>query len=613
MSDSTLSALKKLQDELLADYDETKPCLTVCAGSGCCASGALEVYDALQKAITDSGMDAKVVLKKTGCRGFCEQGPLVMLLPTKTLYVKVKAANANDIVTKTLGEGQVIETLLYKDPASGSRIANEEDIPFYKEQTRVLTKNSPYIDPESLADYIRLGGYQALCKAIAMKPEEIIAEVKDSGLRGRGGAGFPTGLKWRMCFDTPSETKYIVVNCDEGDPGSFHDQSLMAANPFSILEGVIIGAYTLGVKKAYIYVRYEYTQAVEKINKAVKTAYDQGLLGKNILGSGIDLDVVVQLAASAFVSGEETGILNAIEGKVPEPRKRPYFPARSGLWGKPTVVSNVKTWASIPYIINNGAAWYKGLGTEKSGGTTIVSIVGDVKNPGFAEVKIGTSLRDIIEKIGGGKKKRELKAVQTGGPAGAYIPVSKWDIPFDYEPLKEAGSMFGSVLEARSVNTCMVQKTIKSLEFSIDESCGHCTSCREGIPAMLDLLYDIADGDGYEDDLDTLNDIALTVRDGSMCNLGRTASMIVLAAIDDYRDEFLSHIEKGKCPGGGCKELITYVIDPDKCRACGTCQRGCPVKAISGEQKEKRSIDPKICIRCSSCYNACPFDAIRYE
>ena len=474
--------LEQLREEILAGRDLSKPCLTVCAGTGCCASGALEVRDALEKAVAEQGVAADVDLKITGCRGFCEQGPLVAVLPSKIFYTRVKAKDAAQIVQKTIGEGEVVERLLFQDPATGQRIVHEDEVPFYQKQKRVLLKDSGTIDPTSIEDYLAVGGYQALSRALVqMKPEEIIQEVKDAGLRGRGGAGFPAATKWQLCRQAPGDVKYVICNADEGDPGSFQDRSIIEANPHSVLEGIIIGAYAIGANQGYIYIRHEYPLAVERLELALEAARAHGLLGENILGSGFDFDVTIQLGAGAFVCGEETALMASIEGYAGEPRSRPPYPSESGLWGKPTNINNTKTWASVPYIIKNGADWYAQMGTETSKGTTIFSLVGKVKNTGLVEVPLGISIRELIEGIGGGAPDgARLKAVQTGGPSGGCIPESLWDLPVDYDSLKEAGSMMGSGgMIVMDENTCMVDMARYFLEFNKFESCGKCTACRD--------------------------------------------------------------------------------------------------------------------------------------
>ena len=605
--------LEKLREEILAGRDLTKPILTVCAGTGCCASGALEVRDALEVQIKEQGVDAQVELKITGCRGFCEQGPLVAVLPKHIFYTKVKAKDAGEIVRKTIVNGETVDRLLFKDPITGQRLVHETDIPFYKEQQRVLLKDSGYINPTLIEDYLAVGGYQALPKALLdMTPDAVIAEVKKSGLRGRGGAGFPAGVKWELARKAPGDQKYVICNADEGDPGAFQDRSLIEANPHSLLEGIIIGGFAIGANKGYIYLRHEYPLAVERMEIAVKAAREHGLLGKNILGSGFDFDLVVQLGAGAFVCGEETALMASIEGKMGEPRSRPPYPAQRGLWGKPTNINNVKTWASVPYIIKNGSDWYSKIGTETSKGTTVFSLVGKVKNTGLIEVPLGITLRDLIEKIGGGASgDLPLKAVQTGGPSGGCIPESLWHLPVDYESLKSAGSMMGSGgLIVMDESTCMVDMARYFLQFSRFESCGKCSACREGVRRMHEILEYITQGLGQEGDIERLEEIGQAVQKGSLCALGQTAPNPVLTMIKYFREEYEAHIRDKKCPAGVCKDLIEFYIFAENCTGCTLCARSCPVDAISGERKQLHVIDSEVCIRCGMCREVCNQNAV---
>jgi NADH:ubiquinone oxidoreductase subunit F (NADH-binding)/(2Fe-2S) ferredoxin/Pyruvate/2-oxoacid:ferredoxin oxidoreductase delta subunit len=605
--------LEKWREEILAGRDPSKPCITVCAGTGCCASGGVEVRDALRSAIKEQGVEAQVDLKITGCRGFCEQGPLVAILPEKIFYTQVKPKDASEIVAKTIVAGEVVERLLYTDPLTGKRIVHEEDVPFYKEQQRVLLKDSGSIDPTSIEDYVAVGGYKALSKALLeMRPGEIIDEVKRSGLRGRGGAGFPAGVKWERCRQAEGDVKYVICNADEGDPGAFQDRSLIEANPHSVLEGIIIGAYAIGASQGFIYIRHEYPLAVERIHIAAEQATKYGLLGENILGSGFNFNLAVQLGAGAFVCGEETALMASIEGRIGEPRPRPPYPAQSGLWGKPTNINNVKTWAAVPYIIKNGAGWYTQMGTETSKGTTIFSLVGKVNNTGLIEVPMGITLRRLINDIGGGVSNgSKLKAVQTGGPSGGCIPESLMDLPVDYESLKQAGSMMGSGgMIVMDENTCMVDMARYFLSFTKFESCGRCTACREGIGRMYEILDYITRGYGQEGDIELLEELGQAVKAGSLCALGQTAPNPVLTTIRYFRDEYEAHIRDKTCPAGVCKELITFYVIPEKCPGCGLCLRSCPEGAITGDKKVPHVIDEGSCIRCGICREVCNFDAI---
>ncbi|PKN85891.1 MAG: NADH-quinone oxidoreductase subunit NuoF [Chloroflexi bacterium HGW-Chloroflexi-8] len=606
-------ALEELRDELMATYDPSKPCVTVCAGTGCCASGALEVKAALDEEIKKQGADVHVDIKITGCRGFCEQGPLVAVLPTKIFYTKVKQSDAAQIIAKTILKGEIIDKLLYKDPVTGEKITHETDIPFYKEQHRILLHDSGSIDPTSFEDYLIVGGYKALAKALlTMQPVEIIEEVNQSGLGGRGGAGFPTGKKWQLCRQAPGTEKYVIVNADEGDPGAFQDRSLIEANPHSVLEGFIIGAFAIGANHGYVYIRHEYPLAVERIKIAINKAREHGLLGKNILGSGFDFDVTVQMGAGAFVCGEETALMASIEGFLGEPHARPPYPAQSGLWGKPTNINNVKTWATVPYIINKGAGWYSQMGTETSKGTTIFSLVGKINNTGLVEVPMGISLRDLIEKVGGGSpSEKKLKAVQTGGPSGGCIPESLWDVPVDYKSLGKLGSIMGSGgMIVMDESTCMVDIARYFLNFSRFESCGKCTACREGVTRMYETLDYITRGYGQEGDIEQLEELCKSIKAGSLCGLGQTAPNPVLTTIKYFREEYEAHIREKTCPAGVCKELITFYILPDKCTGCSLCARYCGDQAISGEKGGLYVIDPDKCQRCGVCREVCNFDAV---
>ncbi|MFN2236356.1 MAG: NADH-quinone oxidoreductase subunit NuoF [Anaerolineales bacterium] len=608
--------LNKLREELLASRDSTIPSIMVCGGTGCLALASDEVAQALEKALVDQGVKAKVELKTTGCPGFCEQGPLLVIHPERIFYVRVKPKDAAEIVSKTIANGEIIERLLYEDPMTGEKIVHETDVPFYKEQTRILLKNSGLIDPRRIEDYIAVGGYKALNKALfEMTPQEVIDEVKRSGLRGRGGAGFSTGVKWELCRKAKGDTKYIICNADEGDPGAFQDRGLIEGNPHSILEGIMIGAYAIGASKCFVYIRHEYPLAVELISFAVQQAREYGLLGEDILGSGFDLDIVIQLGAGAFVCGEETALMASIEGRIGEPRARPPYPAQSGLWGKPTNINNVKTWAWIPHIINNGAEWFTQMGTEKSKGTTIFSVVGNVKNTGLVEVPMGISIRRLIEDIGGGASNgNKLKAVQTGGPSGGCIPESLWHLPVDYDSLREAGSIMGSGgMIVMDESTCMVDVARYFLEFSKFESCGKCSACREGVRRMYEILDYITRGYGEEGDIELLESLGQAVKTGSLCGLGQTAPNPVLTTIRYFRDEYEAHIKEKRCPAGVCKELITFYIVPEKCPGCSLCARYCSEDAISGEKGQPYVIDPNKCGRCGVCREVCNFDAVIVE
>jgi NADH-quinone oxidoreductase subunit F len=609
---TTARQLEQLRDEILAGRDPNQPYISVCAGTGCCATGALEVRDALAEALAEQELEVPMEVKITGCRGFCEQGPLVAILPEKILYTKVQPRHAALIVKKTILAGEYVQSLVFKDPISGEQIVHEEEIPFYKKQQRVLLKDSGAIDPTAIEDYLAVGGYQALARALTeLKPEEIIAAVKHAGLRGRGGAGFPAGVKWELCRNAPGEPKYLICNADEGDPGAFQDRSIIEANPHSVLEGIIIGAYAIGASEGYIYIRHEYPLAVERIAKAVESARDYGFLGEDILGSGFSFDLIIQLGAGAFVCGEETALMASIEGYIGEPRARPPYPAVSGLWGQPTNINNVKTWAAVPYIIRRGADWYRGMGTESSKGTSIFSLVGNIKNTGLVEVPLGITLRELIEGVGGGGSNGKLKAVQTGGPSGGCIPEHLWDMPVDYESLQGAGSMMGSGgMIVMDENTCMVDIARYFLEFNKFESCGKCAACREGVRRMHEILDYITRGFGEPGDIELLEELGQAVKTGSLCGLGQTAANPVLTTIRYFREEYEAHIAEKRCPAGVCKELITYYIEPEKCPGCMLCLKGCPANAITGAKKEVHVIDDQLCVRCGICREVCNLDAV---
>jgi NADH-quinone oxidoreductase subunit F len=610
---ASVEELEKRRERILAVRDPGKPVITVCAGTGCTAGGGMEVFDSLSASIKNHGVQDKVDLKITGCRGFCEQGPLVSILPENIFYCKVAPKDAENIIGKTVVEGKVVDKLLYKDPVTGQRIVHEEEIPFYREQKRVLLKDSGSIDPTSFEDYLAIGGYKGLAKALTgMTPEDITAEVKKAGLRGRGGAGFPTAVKWELCRSAKGSPKYIVCNADEGDPGAFQDRSLIEANPHSVLEGMIIGAYAIGASHGYIYIRNEYPLAVERIEIAVEDLRDNGLLGDNILGSGFSFDMTVQLGAGAFVCGEETALMASIQGSVGEPWPRPPYPAHKGLWGKPTNINNVKTWASVKYIVEHGADWYSQWGTETSKGTTIFSLVGKVNNTGLIEVPLGITLRRLIENIGGGVPGgKKIKAVQTGGPSGGCIPEHLLDLPVDYDSLREAGSMMGSGgMIVMDESTCMVDITRYFLSFSKFESCGKCAACREGTKRMYEIVDYITQGLGQEGDLELLEEIAQSVKRGSLCGLGQTAPNPVLTTLRYFRDEYEAHIKEKTCPAGACKSLITYYVVPENCKGCMLCLKACPEKVITGEKGQLHVIDEKACVRCGICKEVCNLNAI---
>lgn len=607
--------LEKRRQEILSKRDPNKPCITICSGTGCQAYGSEKVNAALEKEVKKQGLRAEVDIRRTGCHGFCERGTLVVIYPEEICYVNVQPEDAAEVV-RSAKENKVIDRLLYVDPTTGEKVIHESEIPFYKYQNRIVFGNNRRIDPKSIDDHIALGGYSALSKALSqMTQEEVIEEVKRAGLRGRGGGGFPTGAKWQTTRDAIGEPKYVIVNCDEGDPGAYMDRSLMEGNPHSVLEGLTIGAYAIGSHEGFIYVRAEYPLAVENVGIAIQQAERCGLLGKNILGSGFDFEVKVHRGAGAFVSGESSALMTAIEGDVGEPRPKYVHTSEKGIWDKPSCLNNVETWANVPLIINDGATWYASIGTERSKGTKIFSLVGKVNNTGLVEVPMGITLRDIVYKIGGGTPRgKKFKAIQTGGPSGGCIPEQFLDSRVDFDELARLGSMMGSGgMIVMDEDTCMVDTARYFLDFLADESCGKCTPCREGIKQMLDILTDICGGRGREGDIELLEELSEVIRDTSLCALGATAPNPVLTTIQYFRDEYEAHIKEKKCPAYVCKELVSYYIDPAKCQACMICLRSCPAEAISGGKNQIHVIDQSKCTKCGSCFDLCPprFNAVK--
>jgi len=553
-------------------------------------------------------MEDAIEVKSTGCHGFCEKGPLMIVWPEGIFYHHVKASDAAAIVGSACDGRRPLSRLLYKDPVSGQTVLHEEDVPFYRLQQRVLFGNNGRIDPKSIDDYLRVGGYAGLAKVLTeFTPEQVIEAVKRSGLRGRGGAGFPTGRKWEVMYQQTGTPKYLICNADEGDPGAFMDRSLLEGNPHSVVEGMIIGAYALGASEGYVYVRAEYPLAVQHLSVALAQAEEAGLLGENILGSGLNFCVHLVQGAGAFVCGEETALIASIEGGVGEPSPRPPYPAQKGLWGKPTVINNVKTWASVPVVINRGPDWYSAIGTERSKGTMVFSLVGKINNTGLVEVPMGITLRKMIYEIGGGiPEGKSLKAVQIGGPSGGCIPASMIDLPIDYEALTQAGSMMGSGgMVVMDQDTCMVDVARYFMEFLEEESCGKCFPCRKGTQRLREILTRISRGQGKEDDLLLLEDLGWMVRETSLCGLGQTAPNPVLTTLRYFRDEYLAHVREKRCPAKVCKELITYRIEPTLCDGCGACVRVCTTEAILGEKKKVHSIDNAKCIKCGACLEVC--------
>jgi len=591
-------------------YDKT---VTVCAGTGCCASGCLEVLSALKDELGKNRLEDRIRIRTTGCHGFCEQGPLLVIEPDNIFYCHVSPEDVAEIVTRTLRDDKTIDKLLYLDEKSGKKITLEKEIPFYAAQQRALLGNNKLIDPCDINDYIIQGGYSAFIEALtSMDPGDIIKEVRDSGLRGRGGGGFPTGKKWEYCRNAEGDTKVVICNADEGDPGAYMDRSILEGNPHAVIEGMLIGAFAIGAGEGYIYVRNEYPLAVKHSKIAVQQAEELGLLGENILGTGFSFDIKISRGGGAFVCGESTALMASLEGKVGEPRPKDVHTTDRGYKDLPTNLNNVETWANVPYIINNGAAWFSSIGTEGSKGTKIFALTGQVRNTGLVEVPMGVSLRKIIYDIGGGSATgKKIKAVQTGGPSGGCLPVESFDLKVDFETLSDAGSMVGSGgMVVMDESTCMVDVAKYFLNFLIDESCGKCVPCRIGLRRMRDIIEDITEGRGTKEQLDLLEDTAETVSLASLCALGKTAPNPALSTIKYFRSEYEAHINEKRCPAGVCRDLIKYSIDKDKCTGCGVCVKHCAHGAISGEKKKPHVIDAEKCAKCGICVEKCAFNAI---
>ena len=597
--------------------------LTLCCGNGCNANGAHEVLEALTAELARRELPVKIdildekqdgiTLAAGGCQGLCQFGPLMTIEPHNLLYTRVRPEDAADIVEETVLNGRALDRLLLSDPVTGAKYRSREDVPFFKHQTAVLLADCGTLDSRNMAEYIARDGYTAAADAIfTMAPEDVCLEVLNSGLRGRGGGGFPTGKKWQLTQAVASEKKYVVCNGDEGDPGAFMDDAVMEGNPHAILEGMLIAGYAIGADEGYIYVRAEYPNAIKSLNRAIFQARDAGILGEHVMGSPFSFDLHIKEGAGAFVCGEETALLASIEGERGMPRPKPPFPAQSGLWGKPTVINNVETFANIPKIILHGADWFRSVGADKSPGTKTFALTGEVVNTGLIEVPLGTTLRQVVYDIGGGiRTGRDFKAVQIGGPSGGCLTTEHLDLPLDYDSLKAAGAMVGSGgLVVLDEGTCMVEFARYFMHFTQSESCGKCVLCREGTRRMLEILERIVNGRGSMEDLDLLQELAETVRDGSLCGLGKTAPNPVLSTLRYFRDEYIAHVRDGICPAGQCSHFKQYVIDPDKCKGCGLCARRCPAGAIAGELKKPFVIDQDTCIKCGVCAEVCKFDAV---
>ena len=603
---------KELDLRVNTAADTREKHILVCRGTGCTSSNSPNIIDNFRKILKEKNIQNVRVIR-TGCFGLCAKGPIVIVRPEDTFYAMVTPDDCREIIEKHIEKGEIVERLLCKD-LDNKMVKRLDELNFYKKQKRIALKNCGVIDPEQIDEYIAFDGYKALEQVLtSMTPEEVINEISESGLRGRGGAGFPTGKKWLFTSQAKSDKKYVVCNADEGDPGAFMDRSILEGDPHSVLEAMEIAGYSVGADKGYIYVRAEYPIAVQRLQVAIEQARDYGLLGKNIFGTDFSFDIEIRLGAGAFVCGEETALLESIEGRRGQPRLKPPYPANSGLWGKPTLINNVETFANITRIILNGAKWYASIGTEKSKGTKVFALGGNVNNIGLVEVPMGTTLREIVFDIGGGiPNGREFKAAQTGGPSGGCIPSEHLDIPIDYESLSSIGSMMGSGgLIVMDDSKCMVNISKFYLDFTVSESCGKCTPCRIGTKRMSELLEKICNGEADEDDLYKLEKLALNIKESSLCGLGQTAPNPVLSTLKYFRDEYMEHIKYKRCRAGQCKALANIEIDPEKCRGCGICQRNCPVNAITGDPGKPYKIDPYICIKCGTCVEKCPFLAIK--
>ena len=587
--------------------------ILVCTGTGCSATGSAGLIDEFNKQLQAAGLDKEVRVVKTGCLGLCNVGPNVVVYPEGVYYCHVSPENVKEIVEEHLLKGRPVAHLLYSDDESTGKATNLTETPFYQDQVRIALRNCGIINPEDIDEYIAYDGYAALAKVLTeMTPQDVIDEIKASGLKGRGGAGFPTGMKWQFAANSPGPVKYACCNADEGDPGAFMDRSVLEGDPHSVLEAMTIAGYAIGATQGYIYVRAEYPIAVERLQHALKQSHEYGFLGENIFGTGFSFDIGIRLGSGAFVCGEETALMVSIEGKRGEPRNRPPYPAVKGLFGKPTILNNVETYANVCWIINHGAEAYAKLGTEGSAGTKVFALGGKINNTGLVEIPMGTPLRQIIEKIGGGVPNgKKFKAVQTGGPSGACIPASQIDVPIDYQNLTAIGAMMGSggmiVLDE---DDCMVDIAKFFLQFTVDESCGKCSPCRIGTKRMYEILEKITSGRGTLEDLDTLENLAAHIKANALCGLGQTAPNPVLSTLRNFRDEYEAHVVEKRCPAGKCRAMLQYTIDPEKCKGCSACSRVCPVEAISGVVRSPFQIDQSKCIKCGSCMEKCKFGAI---
>lgn len=609
---NTLSNCSKCMKEKF-DGQDNKRHIVVCGGTGCLSSNSQEIIDNFNKLIEEKKLQDKVTCNVVGCFGFCSQGPFVKIYPDDTLYHAVKPSDCKRIIEEDIIGGKTIEDLLYTEPSTGKKVKRQDDINFYKKQLRIALHGCGQINPEIVQEALGFDAFKGLIRALSMLQEDVIKEILDSGLRGRGGAGFPTGKKWKFAYDVKDDTKYVVCNGDEGDPGAFMDRSILEGNPVAVIEGMMIAGYAIGAQNGYFYVRAEYPIAVKRLRIAIKELEEIGLLGDNILNSGFNFRVHIRLGAGAFVCGEETALLNSIEGKRGMPRTRPPFPAVKGLWGKPTIINNVETLANVPYIMRVGAKEYAKIGTERSKGTKVFALGGKVNNVGLVEVPMGTTIRELVYDIGGGiPNSKRFQAIQTGGPSGGCLTLNEIDTPIEYESLIEKGSMMGSggaiVMDE---DNCMVDVAKFYLEFICDESCGKCSQCRIGTKRLLEILTKVTDGKATMEDLDKLQTLSESIQVGSLCGLGQTAPNPVLSTLTKFKDVYIRHVQDKKCDAGVCKSLIEFHIDPNKCKKCSLCARNCPVNAISGViGKEAFKIDLNKCIKCGTCISACKFNAI---
>ena len=583
----------------------------VCGGTGCMSSGNDKILENLQNKVKELDLESEIRIVKTGCVGFCEKGPIVKIMPDNTFYAEVTPDDVDEIVAKDLITNETVKKLLYKDPITKETIQNSDQINFYKKQRKIALRNCGSINPEDIDDYIYHQGYKALEKAVRMTSQEVVDIIKDSGLRGRGGGGFSTGLKWQFALNNKADQKYVVCNADEGDPGAFMDRAILEGDPHSVVEAMAICGYAIGANKGLVYIRAEYPLAVKILQMAIKAAKERGLLGKNIFNSGFDFDIEIKYGAGAFVCGEETALIHSMEGKRGEPTTKPPFPAESGYWGKPTNVNNVETFANIPFIINDEEGVFKNMGTKNSPGTKVFALAGKINNIGLIEIPMGTTLREVIYEIGGGiKGGKAFKAVQTGGPSGGCLTAKDLDTPIDFDTLKEKGSMMGSGgMIVMDEDDCMVSVSKFYLDFTVDESCGKCTPCRIGNLRLLELLEKITSGNGTEEDLDKLQELSHVIKDTSLCGLGQTAPNPVLSTMHNFWDEYVAHVRDKKCPSGKCTDLVRYMIN-EKCIGCTACSRVCPVSCISGQVQVRHEINQNACIKCGACYSTCKFSAI---